>query len=159
MGPASHVLKHGTHSTATAPVGSARVGRHICQSVASGVCFQTQSRLRAFVFNFIYFSFLESHAWQPQRANCKADERQQQSERGWRMSGFVCRRDFSYQSDVGTDNCVFVRFRCTAARAHFLTCKSSLMTEEKTFCFLQIILKQLTTFGSLQKKLFSDFTP
>lgn len=101
----------GTHSKATAAAGSARVGRQICQSVASGVCFQTQPRLHAFVFNFIYLSFLESHTWQPQELIARQMRGGNNAKGGCRTSGFV-------------------RFRCTVGKFHFLTREHSLFTNE-----------------------------
>lgn len=80
----------------------------------------------SFLILFISLFFRITHL-AATRANCKADENQEQSERGCRMSGFVCRRDLSYQSDLCTANCVFVGFRCTITKVHFLTRKSSLI--------------------------------
>lgn len=68
----------GTHSEATAASASARVGRQSCQSVASGVCFQTQPCLHAFIFNFYLSLFFRVTHVAATGANCKADERREQ---------------------------------------------------------------------------------
>lgn len=96
------------------------------------------------------------------RANCKADERQEQSEKGCRMSGFECRRDLSYQSDVCRANCVFVRFRCTIIKVHFLTCESSLITNKTSFMkflFSADNPKKCDSILFILKGNFRDFTP
>lgn len=102
----------------------------------------------SFLILFIYFSILESHTWQPQ--------------------GLIARQMRVRNNRKGVVGCLgsyaggifaFVRFRCTIAEVHFLTCKSSFITNKTSFRkFSANHLKKLTTFWSFNKGT-TDFTP